>query len=93
MYPAVVGKSYSDAKKTLEDNGWKVEPTPARVASTISYAIASQRFANKDTVSLVVADTATCDKEPGKWTCCDGRPVAYFKWAGPRHHRYDTQDG
>lgn len=83
-YPSVVGKSYSDARKTLEDNGWKVEPTPARVASTISYAIVSQRLSSaNDAVTLIVADTPTCDKEPEKWTYCDGRPVAHYKWAAP----------
>jgi hypothetical protein len=59
--PSTVGKSYSEAKKVLEDNGWKVVPIPARVTSTSSYAIVSHRLTDKDTITLVVAVTATCD--------------------------------
>jgi hypothetical protein len=81
VLPSVIGLAYSDAEKFLEDLGWKVTAMPARVASTTSYPIVGQRQNDKDTVSLIVADTATCDKDQAKWTYCDGRPVAHFKWA------------
>jgi uncharacterized caspase-like protein len=77
-YPEVVGRSRTEAEQILQSKGWTTAAVPARVTDRPAFTVVGQ-LQNGDTVTVIVADVATCDSDPGKWMYCDGRPVANFR--------------